>query len=60
MPAALEHDRVLSLSPDESAEADGDAADEFPEDAFSMARGMVNGLAAGLIFWAVIIYLLMK
>jgi hypothetical protein len=60
MPAALEHDPILFQAQDESAESAGDVANELPEDAFSSARGMVNGLVAGLIFWAVAIYLLMK
>jgi hypothetical protein len=60
MPAALEHDRVLFQAQDEDAEITGDAAIEFPEDAFSAARGMVNSLAVSLIIWAVIIYFVMR
>jgi hypothetical protein len=59
MPVVLEHDRVLSQQ-DESAEPAGNSIKELSEDAFSSARGMVNGLVVSLIFWAVIIFLLMK
>lgn len=59
MPATIEHEVNLLHMLDRSAEAAGDA-NEFPQDAFNAARGMVNGLVAGLIFWAVILYLLLK
>lgn len=60
MSVTLERDRNLFQAEEKNARASGDTANEFPKDGFSMARGMVNGLAAGLIFWAVTIYLLMK
>lgn len=60
MSAALEHDRVLFQAHDEDAEITGDPVIEFPEDAFSAARGIVNGLAVSLIIWAVIIYFVIR
>jgi len=60
MPASLEHDRILLQVKDRSAEATKDGTSEYPEDPFSMARGMVNGVLTGLIFWAVTLYWLMK
>ena len=60
MPASLEHDRILLQVKDRSAGATEDGTNEYPEDFFSSARGMVNGVLTGLIFWAVIIYWLMK
>lgn len=58
MSVTLENDVTLSQMQDRKVEADD--VKEALEDAISSARGMVNGLAAGLIIWAVIIYLLMK
>ena len=60
MPASLEHDRILLQVKDRSAETTEDGTNEYAEDLFSSARGMVNGVLTGLIFWAVIIYWLMK
>jgi len=60
MPATLEHDRIFLQVNDRSAEATKDGTSEYPEDPFSMARGTVNGVLTGFIFWAVIIYWLLK
>jgi hypothetical protein len=60
MPASIEHDRILFQVKDRSAKAAKDWASEYPEDSFSVARGMVNGVLTGLIFWAVAIYWLMN
>ena len=60
MPAIFEHDVKLLHMQDKSAVAARDAANEIPRDAFNAARGMVNGLVAGLMFWAVTLYLLLK
>ncbi|HEX9135395.1 MAG TPA: hypothetical protein VF905_00435 [Nitrospirota bacterium] len=60
MSVILENDVTLFQMQERNVEAARDDTKEFLEDAFSSARGMVNGLAAGLIIWAVIIYLLMK
>jgi len=59
MPASIEHDRIL-LQVKDSAEATTDRASEYPEDPFSVARGMMNGVLTGLIFWAVTIYWLVN
>jgi hypothetical protein len=60
MPASRELDLVAWQVKGRNAAVSEEGKREFTEDPFSPARGMVNGLAAGLIFWAVIIYLLMK
>jgi hypothetical protein len=60
MPVSLEHDRILLQAKGRSAEATEDGTSEYPEDPFSMARGMVNGVLTGLICWAVTLYWLMK
>ena len=60
MPATFEHDGKLLHMQDKSPVAARDAANEFPQDAFNAVRGMVNGLVASLMFWAVTLYLLLK
>jgi hypothetical protein len=60
MLASIEHDRVLLEVEDRSTEVSEDGTSEYPDAPLSMARGMVNGVWIGLIFWAIIIYLLMK
>jgi hypothetical protein len=60
MPASRELNLVSWQVKDRNAAVSEEGNSEFTEDPFSPARGMVNGVAAGLICWAVIIYLLMK
>lgn len=60
MPAYIEHDPVLLQVKDRSTGVSRDGTNEYPDDPFSVARGMVNGVLTGLIFWVVAIYLLMK
>jgi hypothetical protein len=60
MPTYMTRDHVLLEVDDGSTGVSTDRTGEYPDDPFSMARGMMNGVLIGLIFWAAALYLLMK